>query len=163
MHYNLLTKIIKLWTLLGFIFLIIISLLSLLNSLSYFSNDQLILFKYINFNIFGYEDLVRLFISCSALMFIPFCHINKGHINITFMSSFFRNRTILILNRVINILCFFIYCFLCYWMIHGLFEVYSDNVISRVVNLKEWPFFIPGIISLFLCSLISLFNIFGIE
>ena len=134
--FNFLKKFIKFWTLLGFVFLISISLLSLLNSISYFSNKSFF-YSFINFNIFGYEDLVRLLISCSALMFLPFCHLSKGHINITFMSFFFSSNVIFILNKFSNILFFIIYFFLFYWMIFGLLEVYSDNIVSRVINVVE--------------------------
>ncbi len=161
--YKLLEKFVRFWTLLGFLLLTAISILSLYNSISYFSKIDFFFLILKNFNIYGYEDLVRLLISCSALMFLPFCHIKKGHINITFLSFFLNSKIIYFLNRFTNILFFIIYFFLFYWMIFGLVEVYADNVVSSVINIQEWPFYIPGIVSLFICSLLSLFNIFGME
>jgi hypothetical protein len=47
-----------------------------------------------------------------------------------------------------------------YWMIIGLFEKQADHVVVGVLNWVEWPFYIPGILSLLLWAAIALVQVF---
>ena len=45
--------------------------------------------------------------------------------------------------------------FLAYWMVHGMIETRSDGALSRVLGWTEWPFYIPGIVSLVLWATVA--------
>lgn len=104
----------------------------------------------------GYEDFVRLAIACAAPMFLPWCQVRRGHLAV----DLFMNQAPLAVQRFVDTLSLLLLTvaafFLGYWMVIGMFETRADNVLSRVLGWPEWPFFIPGFISLFLWGLVSL-------
>lgn len=53
--------------------------------------------------------------------------------------------------------------FLGYMMINGLIEVRSDNTLSAILGWPIWPFYVPGIVSMFLWALIAASQIFESE
>jgi len=42
----------------------------------------------------------------------------------------------------------------------GLLESKDDGALSSILGWHEWPFYIPGIISLFLWAIVLIFQIF---
>jgi TRAP-type C4-dicarboxylate transport system permease small subunit len=45
--------------------------------------------------------------------------------------------------------------FLTYWMTLGMFETLDDGALSRVLGWPEWPFYAPGVVSLFVWALVA--------
>ena len=45
--------------------------------------------------------------------------------------------------------------FLAYWMVYGMIETRADHALSRVLGWAEWPFYLPGIVSLLLWAAIA--------
>lgn len=111
----------------------------------------------------GYEDFVRLTISCAALMFLPYCQLNRGHVVVDIFANMFPKFIDLFLQRVWLLCMTCLALFLGYWMTLGLIETANDNALSPVLGWPEWPFYIPGIISLFLWAAISLSQIGEVE
>ncbi len=103
----------------------------------------------------GYEDFVRLAISCAALMFFPYCQAKRGHIVVDLLTANFPVRV----QRALDVISLALTCtlalFLGYWMIVGMVETYNDNALSRVLGWPEWPFYGPGIVSLFLWAMVA--------
>ncbi|MBX2804820.1 MAG: TRAP transporter small permease [Hyphomicrobiales bacterium] len=103
----------------------------------------------------GYEDFVRLVISCAALMFFPYCQLRYGHISV----RLFTNGWPAVLTRAIDrlwlALTVCITLFLTYWMFIGLLETHADQTSTSILGWLEWPYYIPGLISLILWSAIA--------
>ncbi|MFZ1342322.1 TRAP transporter small permease [Thiothrix eikelboomii] len=108
----------------------------------------------------GYEDFVRLAMSAAALMFFPYAQVKHGHVAV----DIFMNKAPAWLQRFTDkcwaVLIVIMALFLMYWMIIGLFEKRADHVVVGVLNWVEWPFYIPGILSLLLWAAIALVQVF---
>lgn len=109
----------------------------------------------------GYEDYVRLAISMAALMFLPYCQLRRGHVAVDLFVKalpFSVRKGLDFLWLVATVLLSF---FLAYWMARGMVETFEDNALSRVLGWAEWPFYLPGILSLVLWGLTGLVQIVG--
>jgi TRAP-type C4-dicarboxylate transport system permease small subunit len=103
----------------------------------------------------GYEDFVRLTVSCAALMFFPYCQLRRGHVTVDLFVSPLPSAVRAALDRIWLATMALLALFLGYWMIVGMIETMNDNVLSPILGWQQWPFFIPGIISLFLWALVA--------
>ena len=107
----------------------------------------------------GYEDVVTLAISAAALMFFPYCQQCRGHVVV----ALFASRFPVPLRRALD--AFWLAAtagtaaFLAYWMTVGMIERRQDGALSRVLGVPEWPFFLPGIVSLVLWGLVATLQI----
>ncbi len=98
----------------------------------------------------GYEDFVRLAISCAALMFFPYCQLRHGHISVHLFTSGWPTSLIRTIDRVWLALIVLVVIFLTYWMFIGLLETRDDHTSTSILGWLEWPYYIPGLISLVL-------------
>jgi hypothetical protein len=109
----------------------------------------------------GYEDFVQLSISCTALMFIPYCQARRGHVAV----DLFIERLPQVIQRTVDkawlLLTAGIALFLAYWMIFGLLEARDDAVVTSVLGWPTWPFYIPGLASMILWALVAASQSFG--
>jgi TRAP-type C4-dicarboxylate transport system permease small subunit len=109
----------------------------------------------------GYEDFVQLAISGAALMFFPYTQASRGHVAV----DLFVSNAPMVVKRVLDhmwlILTAAVALFLAYWMINGLLESRSDAVVAGVLGWPIWPFYIPGIASMILWTIVSVSQIFG--
>ena len=108
----------------------------------------------------GYEDFVRLIISAAALMFFPYCQLKRGHVAVDLFVSRFPRSFKEKINQTWLLVTAGTALFLMYWMIKGIIETHSDGVSSPVLGLAEWPFYIPGIISLLLWAVVAAMQAF---
>ncbi len=108
----------------------------------------------------GYEDFVRLTISCAALMFFPYCQLKRGHVFVDLLSSRLSPRVQRGLDALSLLLTIFLALFLAYWMTLGMIETQADHGLSRVLGWIEWPFYFPGIISLLLWAVVAIDQLF---
>lgn len=111
----------------------------------------------------GYEDFVRLAISCAALMFFPYCQLMRGHVVVDALSTRMSKKTKQVLDIFSLALTVLLALFLAYWMFIGMIETRADAAVSRVLGWREWPFYIPGIFSLVLWALIAFTQIFDLK
>ena len=51
--------------------------------------------------------------------------------------------------------------FLAFWMTVGLLETRADGALSRVLGWPEWPFYLPGLVSLLLWAAVAGAQLFG--
>lgn len=103
----------------------------------------------------GYEDFVRLAVSCAALMFLPYCQLRRGHVTVDLFTQLVPRIVRHVLDRLWLAATALLALFLAYWMIYGMLETARDNVLSPVLGWHQWPFYAPGIISLFLWAAIA--------
>lgn len=103
----------------------------------------------------GYEDAVRLLISCAGLMFFPYCQDRRGHVAVDFFVKALPSAVRGALDRLWLGCTALAAVFLAYWMLIGLVETQSDQTSSGILGWREWPFYIPGIVSLVLWAAIA--------
>ena len=103
----------------------------------------------------GYEDFVRLMVSAAALMLFPYCQLRRGHVAV----DLFVERMPQSVQRAIDAISLIgmtlLVLFLLYWMVIGMAETRADHAVSRVLEWPEWPFYLPGLISLALWALVA--------
>ncbi|MGH1482597.1 MAG: TRAP transporter small permease [Geminicoccales bacterium] len=108
----------------------------------------------------GYEDFVRLAVSCAALMFLPYCQHRRGHVAVDLFVSRLPASVRRGLDRLWLVAIVLLAMFLAYWMTLGLIETRDDRALSPVLSWPEWPFYLPGILSLLLWALIAGMQVF---
>ena len=149
-------RITTVWALLGGLALLTIVAVTSVNS-GFFALDRVgSLFGSNVRGLPGYEDFVLLVIGGTALSFFPYCQLKGQHISVTLFSTRFPAWLNSSLDRMWLVLTCATAIFLAYWMASGLLERYEDRAISRVLGWPEWPFMIPGIVSLLLWAAIAI-------
>ncbi len=104
----------------------------------------------------GYEDFVRLAISAAALMFFPYCQLRRGHVVVELLSGKRFARYTGAIDRFWLGVTGGAAFFLAYWIMVGALETRADGVLSPVLGWREWPFYLPGAVSLVLWGLVAL-------
>lgn len=154
--YRQLTRLTAAWALLGGLVVISIVLVTAVNVGAFAAHRVAVLFGGSVAGLPGYEDYVRLAIGAAAPMFLPWCQARHGHLAV----DLFMNQAPLGVQRVVDTVSLVLLAaaafFLAYWMVIGMFETRADHVLSRVLGWPEWPFYIPGFLSLFLWGLVSI-------
>ncbi|KZB68865.1 MULTISPECIES: TRAP transporter small permease [Thalassospira] len=113
--------------------------------------------------IIGYEDFVSMIVSSAALMFFPYCQAHRGHVAVDVFIKMFPDGFARVIDVVSSILMTGLALFLGYMMVNGLIEVRGDNTLSAILGWTIWPFYVPGIISMFLWAAIAGSQIFERE
>lgn len=103
----------------------------------------------------GYEDFVQLAISGVALMFIPYCQSQRGHVSVELFMERLPQGVQIAFDRAWLALTAGVALFLAYWMIFGLLEARSDAVVTSVLGWSVWPFYLPGLVAMVLWALIA--------
>lgn len=148
------------WVYLSGILLLLVVLMTVLN-ISAFGLDKIARMYGSNVGALpGYEDLVRLSMSCIALMFFPWAQAERGHISVDFFANKFSSNWQKYLDILWLSCTLILVVFLGILMFLGMLESREDGALSSVLGWTEWPFYIPGIISLSLWSLVLFFQIF---
>lgn len=107
----------------------------------------------------GYEDFVRLAISCVALMYFPWTQFERGHVSVDFFSQKLSNTVQVVLDKTWLFITFCFVIFLAIFMYKGMIESYEDGAVSSILEWSIWPFYIPGIISLALWGVVLIYQI----
>ncbi len=108
----------------------------------------------------GYEDFVRLAVSGAALMLFPYCQLRRGHLAIDFFVGRTSQRLQQLLDRAWLVAMAGLALFLAYWMLLGMTETRGDGALSRVLGWPEWPFYLPGLVSLLLWAAVAAAQVF---
>jgi len=153
-------RIIEYWALIGGVLLILIVAVTSWN-VGAFTLDRIARIFGSNVGALpGYEDFVRLIISVAALMFFPYCQLKRGHVAVELFVARFSNSFREKIDQTWLVATTGLALFLMYWMIKGVAETFSDGVLSPVLGVPEWPFYIPGIVSLFLWAVVATLQVF---
>ena len=103
----------------------------------------------------GYEDAVRLMISAAALMFFPYCQLRRGHVVVDIFVRALPMALQRGLDRAWLGLTAALAVFLAHWMVIGLAETRADATSTSILGWAEWPFYIPGVVSLALWAVVA--------
>lgn len=104
----------------------------------------------------GYEDFVKLAISCAALMFFPYCQAHRGHVTVDLLADRLPQMIRHSLDVVWLCLTAFLAAFLVYWMVFGMLQSRDDSVVVAVLGWAVWPFYGPGILAVTLWGAVAL-------
>jgi TRAP-type C4-dicarboxylate transport system permease small subunit len=103
----------------------------------------------------GYEDFVRLTVSAAVPMLFPYCQLRRGHVAVDLLVDRMPPAAQRAIEAISLIGMTLLVLFLLYWMAIGIAETRSDQAVSRVLGWPEWPFYLPGLISLALWALVA--------
>jgi TRAP-type C4-dicarboxylate transport system permease small subunit len=151
-----LEKIAAAWALAGGALLLLIALVTVTNAGAFLIDRLARLAGGTVAGLPGYEDFVRLTVSCAALMLIPYCQAQRGHIAVDLLFARMAPMLRRALDRIAALGMTGLALFLAYWMSIGTAETRADHALSRVLGWPEWPFYLPGIASLLLWAAIAL-------
>jgi TRAP-type C4-dicarboxylate transport system permease small subunit len=88
-------------------------------------------------------------------MLFPYCQLRRGHVAVDLIVE----RMPQAVQRAIDVISLIgmtlLVLFLLYWMVIGMLETRADHAISRVLGWPEWPFYLPGLVSLALWALVA--------
>lgn len=143
------------WALAGGLLLIAITAVTSLNVGALILNRVALLFGESVSGLPGYEDFVRLTISCAALMFFPYCQMQRGHVVVSLFVSGLPVSVRRNLTRFWLALTAIAALFLAGWMTVGMAETRADQAMSSILGWTLWPFYLPGIVSLALWALVA--------
>ena len=104
----------------------------------------------------GYEDFVRLAISCAVLTMFPLCQVRSGHVWVDLFTARLPKRAINLLDLLWQLLTVGLAGFLAWWMGVGLLQQRDDDAVSGVLGWPVWLFYGPGVLSLLLWGAIAL-------
>ena len=136
------------WALVGGALLLLIMAVTSLNAAA-FTADRIAALSGGNVSgLPGYEDFVRLAVSCAALMMFPYCQLKRGHLAVDVFTRNAPAKMGRALDRLWFALTVALALFLLVFMARGLLETRADNVMSPILGWPEWPFYGPGIVSL---------------
>ena len=148
------------WALLGGVLLLVIVVVTATNAGAFALDRAARLVGGTVSGLPGYEDFVRLAISCAALMLLPYCQLRRGHVAVDLFVSMTPPRVQRALDTVSQVAMAGLAAFLAYWMVLGMLETRGDGALSRVLGWPEWPFYLPGIVSLALWATIATAQVF---
>ncbi|MEO0823066.1 MAG: TRAP transporter small permease [Pseudomonadota bacterium] len=103
----------------------------------------------------GYEDFVRLAVSAAALMLLPWCQLQRGHVSVELFAARLPRGLARGLDRLWLALTAAVALFLMVWMADGMAETRADGIRTPILGWPEWPFYLPGLASLALWALIA--------
>lgn len=156
-------RLTALWALLGGLLLLAIVAVTMAN-VTAFTFDRVLSVVGVNVEgLPGYEDFVRLAVSAAALMCIPWCQARRGHVAVDFFVELMPARAGRGLDRLCLLLTVMVAVFLAYWMMLGMLETRADHVLSRVLGWPEWPFYLPGVVSMALWAAVAALQFSGLE
>lgn len=150
-----LNRIAAWWALLGGAILLAIVLVTVANAGAFMLDRVARMFGGTVSGLPGYEDFVRLAISAAALMLLPYCQVQRGHVAVDLFAKMMPpavRRGLAVLSTLATAA---LAAFLAYWMALGLLETRADGALSRVIGWPEWPFYAPGVLSLLLWALVA--------
>jgi TRAP-type C4-dicarboxylate transport system permease small subunit len=153
---TLLERVAAAWALLGGLVLLAIVGVTVVNAGAFTADRVAALFGATVAGLPGYEDFVRLAVAAASPMFLPYCQVRRGHLAVDILMNAAPRRVQQIADALWLLLLAAAALFLGYWMVIGMFETRADNVLSRVLGWVEWPFYIPGIVSLVLWAAVAL-------
>jgi TRAP-type C4-dicarboxylate transport system permease small subunit len=151
----LLERVVLWWALLGGILLLSIVGVTAFNVAAFAADDLAGLFGGSVEAFPGYEDFVRLVISAAALMLFPYCQLRHGHVAVELWVDRLPRAAKRAIDLVAHAAMAVLVLFLLFWMWIGMLETWADGEVSRVLGWPEWPFYLPGLISLALWAAVA--------
>ncbi len=148
------------WVYLSGILLLILVLTTVVNIMAFGLDKVARIFDHNVGALSGYEDLVRLLVSCIALMFFPWAQSQRGHVAVDFFAAKFSEKWQARLDVFWLFCTLILVIFLGILMCFGMVESYEDGTLSSILGWAEWPFYIPGIISLLMWTIVLVYQIF---
>ena len=151
------------FALLGGLLLLAIALVSTVNAAAFTADRVARLLGATVAALPGYEDFVRLAVSAAALMLLPWCQHRRGHVAVDLFANLLPRAAQRGLDVAGTAGTCALALFLAGWMWAGMLETRDDGVLSRVLGWPEWPFYLPGVLSLLLWAAVAALQLAGRE
>lgn len=98
----------------------------------------------------GYEDFVAYTVGAAALMLFPYCQLRRGHVAVDLFVDHLPHGLRRAIARASLAATVLLILLLLYWMTLGMLESRADHVLAPILGWPEWPFYLPGLMSLVL-------------
>ncbi len=96
----------------------------------------------------GYEDAVSMFVGLGALLMLPWCQLQRGHVSVDLFTGLMSERALDRLTRITDALMGCLAAFLSGMMAKGMLGYLADGLRTPVLEWQIWPFMLPGIVAL---------------
>ncbi len=106
----------------------------------------------------GYEDFIRYTVGAAALMLFPYCELRGGHVSVDVVFDRLPRWLQRGAGNLARIGQLALVLFLFYWIAHGMMDARADGLQSPVLAWAEWPFYLPGLMSLVLWAIAVALN-----
>lgn len=143
------------WALMGGLCILLIALLMLLNSAATGVDMVARSWGLRIHGIYGLEEVVRLFVSVAALSFFPLCHLRGGHVAVDVLMNTLPQGLQRANALSVQILAMAAALFLAWWTAAGALEVWRDKTVSGILAWPQWPFYLPGVVSMLLWAAVA--------
>ncbi|MCL5776976.1 TRAP transporter small permease [Limibaculum sp. FT325] len=152
---GLVTRLAAAWAVAGGVVLALIVLVTTANIALFAAHRVALLWGGSVAGLPGYEDFVRLAVSAAALMLLPWCQARRGHVAVDLFVSALPGAARRGLDRLWLGCMAGLALFLAVMMVDGMAETRADGVLSPILGWPEWPFYLPGLVSLGLWALVA--------
>lgn len=105
----------------------------------------------------GDFELVEIGIGFSVFCFLPWCHINNGNAKVDLFEPFFSNKFNYILNILADLLMLLVALLILWRLGVGLFEKYSYQETTIILQFPVWITFALGIFGSMVFVMVSVF------
>ena len=96
----------------------------------------------------GYEDAVSLMVGLGALLMLPWCQLQRGHVSVDLFTSLLPATALRRLTRVTDAVMGSMAAFLAIMLAQGTIVYQADGVRTPVLEWLVWPFMVPGVVAL---------------
>ncbi|MEM6974150.1 MAG: TRAP transporter small permease [Pseudomonadota bacterium] len=103
----------------------------------------------------GYEDAVSMLVGLSALLMLPWCQLQRGHVSVDLFTSLLSARARRLMTQVTDAIMGFLAAFLTVMMARGMLGYRADGVRTPVLEWPIWPFMAPGVLALALWAAVA--------
>ncbi|MEL6210029.1 MAG: TRAP transporter small permease [Pseudomonadota bacterium] len=101
----------------------------------------------------GYEDAVSMLVGLGALLMLPWCQLQRGHVSVDLFTSLLPEHALGWLTRVTDGIMGCLATFLAVMMVQGTLGYMADGIRTPVLEWPIWPFMVPGIVALALWAI----------
>lgn len=92
----------------------------------------------------GYEDAVSLFVGLGALLMLPWCQLQRGHVSVDLLASLLPAGAVRLITRLTDAVMGALAGFLAVMLAEGMLAYRADGVRTPVLEWLVWPFMAPG-------------------
>ncbi|MEO1457091.1 MAG: TRAP transporter small permease subunit [Pseudomonadota bacterium] len=105
----------------------------------------------------GYEDAVSLLVGLGALLMLPWCQLQRGHVSVDLFTSLLSDRALRRLTRVTDAVMGCLAGFLAVMLVRGTLSYRADGVRTPVLEWLVWPFMVPGAAAIALWAAVAFY------
>ncbi|MEM6677352.1 MAG: TRAP transporter small permease [Pseudomonadota bacterium] len=96
----------------------------------------------------GYEDAVSMLVGLGALLMLPWCQLQRGHVSVDLFTTLLSEHALGWLTRITDAIMGCLAAFLAAMLVEGMLSYRADGIRTPVLEWPIWPFMVPGVLAL---------------